>query len=73
MAKQYHTVPHEGGWGTLGAGKSRVPKLYPTKAEAVAAGRETAKNNGAEHVIHNQDGKIGQSNSYGNDPHPPEG
>ena len=73
MAKQIHTVHHDGGWGNLGSGKTRVPKLYPTKQEAVAAGRETAIKQGAEQVIHNLDGKIGQSNSYGNDPYPPEG
>jgi len=73
MAKQIHTVHHEDGWGNLQSGKTRVPKLYPTKVEAVAAGRETAINQGAEHVIHNLDNKIGQSNSYGNDPHPPKG
>lgn len=27
----------------------------------------------AEHVIHKQDGKIGEKNSYGNNPYPPQG
>jgi len=74
MAKQeIHTVHHEGGWGNLPAGKSKVAKLYPTKEEAVAAGRETAIKQKAEHVIHNLDGTISESNSYGNDPYPPKG
>ena len=72
-AKQVHTVHHTGGWGNLAAGKSKVAKLYPTKAEAVAAGRESAAKQKAEHVIHKLDGTIGESNSYGNDPHPPKG
>jgi len=73
MAKQIHTVHHEGGWGNLPAGKSKVAKLYPTKEEAVAAGRETAIKQKAEQVIHNLDGTISESHSYGNDPYPPKG
>jgi hypothetical protein len=42
--------------------------MFPTKAEAQQAGRETAKRDGVEHVIHNKDGQIGERNSYGNDP-----
>ncbi|MFF8817030.1 DUF2188 domain-containing protein [Leucobacter sp. NPDC015123] len=71
--KSVHTVQRGDGWGNLSAGKSRVPKLYSTKAEAQAAGRETAIRQGAEHVIHNRDGRIGASNSYGSDPFPPRG
>ncbi len=26
-----------------------------------------------EHLIHKQNGQIGERNSYGNDPHPPPG
>jgi hypothetical protein len=42
--------------------------LHDTKDEAVKAGRELARNRKTEHVIHNVDGKIGERNSYGNDP-----
>ena len=73
MPKQIHTVRHPGGWGNKSAGASRVSKVYPTKAAAQAAGRKTAINQKAEHVIHNMNGKIGSRNSYGNDPHPPRG
>lgn len=66
--KQIHTVPRPVGWGNLGAGASRVSKIYPTKAEAQAAGRQTAINQKAEHIIHNLDGKIASRNSYGHDP-----
>jgi len=70
---QIHTVHRPNGWGNLSVGASRPPKIYPTKLEAQAAGRETAINQGAEHIIHNLDGQIGSRNSYGNDPHPPKG
>lgn len=71
--KQIHTVKRSGGWGNKSAGASKVPKIYPTKAAAQAAGRKTAISQKAEHIIHNKDGKIGLRNSYGNDPHPPRG
>jgi hypothetical protein len=50
-----------------------VDKNYDTKAEAQRAGRDTAKRDQTEHLIHNQDGKIGSRNSYGKDPYPPKG
>ena len=71
--KQVHTVKRPGGWGNLSAGASKVAKIYPTKVQAQVAGRTTAVNKNAEHVIHNSNGKIGSRNSYGNDPHPPRG
>lgn len=72
-SKQIHTVSRPGGWGNIKAGASRVSKVYATKAQAQAAGRQTAINQKAEHIIHNLNGKIGSRNSYGNDPHPPRG
>lgn len=72
-SNQIHTVHRPDGWGNKSAGASRVSRIYPTKAAAQAAGRKTAINQKAEHVIHNMDGKIGPHNSYGNDPYPPKG
>lgn len=71
--RSVHTVRRGTGWGNLSSGKSRVPKVYRTKAQAQAAGRKTAKRQGAEHVIHNRSGRIGSANSYGGDSHPPAG
>jgi hypothetical protein len=70
---QIHTVKRGSGWGNLKAGATRVSKVYKTKAAAQAAGRKTAISQKAEHVIHNMNGRIGERNSYGNDPHPPKG
>lgn len=71
--KPVHTVPHDGRWANRRAGSSRVSKTFDTKAEAQAAGRETARREGAEHFIHKKDGTIGERNSYGNDDFPPRG
>lgn len=68
-----HTVSHEGGWANKRAGSGKASKVFDTKSEAQAAGRETAKRSGTEHLIHKKDGTIGDRNSYGNDPYPPEG
>jgi hypothetical protein len=42
--------------------------IYATKEQAVSAGRTRAQKDKTEHVIHNQDGTIGERNSHGNDP-----
>ena len=68
MAKNVHTVPRADGWGNIREGGERVAKIYPTKAAAQAAGRETAKRDHVEHVVHNKDGTIGPRSSYGSDP-----
>lgn len=77
MAKQVHTTYNKAthSWGNVQAGKTKSPSApsYSTKSAAQSAGRQQAKSLGAEHVIHKQNGKIGQRNSYGKDPFPPKG
>jgi len=63
-----HTVPHGDGWANRREGADRVSKVFPTKAEAQEAGRQTARREHTEHLIHKRDGTIGERNSYGNDP-----
>lgn len=75
MAKKppVHTVPHSDGWANRREGSTRVSKTFDTKQQAQAAGRQTARRERAEHLIHKQDGTIGERNSYGSDPFPPPG
>jgi hypothetical protein len=74
MAKQnVHTVPHDDGWANRREGNDRVSNTAPTKQEAERVGRDMARRDGVEHLIHNKDGTIGGRNSYGNDPYPPKG
>jgi hypothetical protein len=68
-----HTVPHEGGWANRREGAARVAKVFPTKAAAQQAGRETAIRDGVEHLVHKKNGQIGDRNSYGGDRYPPKG
>ena len=73
MGKNQHVVPSGGQWGVRGAGNSRVTSRHGTQAEAAAAAREIARNQGSEVLIHRPNGQIRERNSYGNDPFPPKG
>ena len=63
-----HTTPKPSGSGWLNQAGGRVISEHRLKSRAVEAGRQAAKDRQAEHTIHNADGKIGEKNSYGNDP-----
>lgn len=69
--KDIHVVPHEGGWATRREGADRVGSVHGTQREAIDAARERAIRERTEVVIHGRDGKIRDSDSYGNDPFPP--
>ena len=66
-----HTVPVPNGPGWRNERNGKILSRHDTKAEAVAAGRESAILLREEHSIHREDGAITEKNSYGNDPHPP--
>jgi len=69
MAKGFvHTVYKNERWINELEGGSELPGAYSTKDDAVAAGREQAKSAKTEHVIHKQNGQIGERSSYGTDP-----
>ena len=69
--RDIHVVPHEDGWATRREGANRVGAHFDTQAEAIEKGREQAQRERAELVTHRRDGTIRDSDSYGNDPHPP--
>ena len=72
--KNQHVTPHpDGGWQVKGEGNDRATIRTPTQGEAVKAGREIARHQGSELVIHGKDGRIREKDSHGNDPFPPKG
>lgn len=73
MAKNQHVVPRGEQWAIRGAGNTRDTRLFGTQSEAIAHGRRIARKQGSELVIHGVDGRIREKNTYGRDPHPPEG
>ncbi|WP_438491220.1 DUF2188 domain-containing protein [Paenibacillus sp. IHBB 3054] len=67
-----HTTPGKnGGWDNQQGGEKL--SHHRTKEEAEKAGKKEAKKAHIEQKIHNKDGKISDSISYGNDPFPPKG
>lgn len=67
-----HTTPNsDGGWDNQRGGVKL--SHHSTKAEAEKAAKEAAKKAHTELKVHNKDGKISDSISYGNDPFPPRG
>ena len=69
-----HTVPNpDGGWHSKAQDSNKPFGQRATQAEAIQVGRERARQDRTEHIIHRQDGRIRERNSYGNDPYPPKG
>ena len=71
--RDVHVVPHNGAWATRKEGANRVGSTARTQAEAIEKARDQAQRERTEVVIHRPNGQIRDSNSYGNDPHPPKG
>ncbi|WP_404391356.1 DUF2188 domain-containing protein [Pseudoalteromonas phenolica] len=71
--KNQHVVPHESGWAVKGAGNSKATSVHSTQAEAIEHARNIAQNQRSEMLVHGQNGRIREKNSYGDDPFPPKG
>lgn len=69
--KDIHVVPHSDGWATKKEGAGRAGAVVDTQKEAIGRARQQAIRERVEVVIHKRDGTIRDSDSYGNDPHPP--
>jgi hypothetical protein len=72
MSNNVHVVPSDGGWDVKIEGGPAAGH-FRTQGEAMEAGRQLARGNRAEHIIHGRDGRIRQRDSYGRDPFPPRG
>lgn len=71
--RNQHVVPHSGGWAVRGAGNERATSVHGTQREAIGAARETAIRQGSEMLVHGENGRIRERNTYGKDPYPPKG
>lgn len=72
--KNQHVTKHkDGGWQVKGAGNSRATIRTETQSEAIKVARDIAINNKSELIIHGENGRIREKNSYGNDYCPPKG
>lgn len=68
-----HIVPRPEGWAVIKSNGSRASSLHDTQKQAIEAGRELARKQETELLIHGCNGQIREKNSYGNDPFPPKG
>ena len=71
--KNQHVVKRDDGWAVKGEGNSRDTSRHNTQADAFNAARDIAKNQGSEVLIHGENGRIRERNTYGKDPYPPKG
>ena len=69
--RDIHVVPHKDGWATKKEGADRAGSVHSTQKEATERASQQARRERAEVVIHRKDSTIRDSDSYGNDPHPP--
>lgn len=73
MNNKHVTKRPDGSWQVKSEGNERASFVTNTQADAIQRGRELAKRDKSELIIHGKDGKIREKNSYGNDPFPPRG
>ncbi|MCC8626476.1 DUF2188 domain-containing protein [Xanthomonas vesicatoria] len=71
--KNQHVVPHASGWAVKGEGNGRATSVHNTQQKAIDAGREIARNQQSELVIHRPNGQIRDKDSHGHDTVPPRG
>ena len=70
--RNIHVVPHRnGGWATRREGAGQVSDRHRTQRDAINAAKPRAVSDRVEVIIHRPDGRIRDSDSYGNDPFPP--
>jgi hypothetical protein len=63
-----HVVPGQKGWRVEVEGSSGAVSTHSTQAVAAKAGRQVARSNESELLVHGRNGQIRQRNTYGNDP-----
>jgi len=73
--KNVHVVKSKSGdeWSVKTENSQKAYRNVSTQQEAIEIGKNVAKNNISELLIHGVNGKIREKNSYGNDNNPPIG
>lgn len=63
-----HVVPRGDEWAVMREGEKDPLSTHRTQAAAKDAGREIARDDDVEFMLHGTDGRIQERGSYGNDP-----
>jgi len=67
-AQRLHIVPHEQGWALKREGQNNVESVHSTQKDAIDAGRDIARQDEVDLVVHRQDGTFRNVLTYTNDP-----
>jgi len=67
-AQRIHIVPHDQGWALKREGDKNVESVHSTQKDAIDAGREMAREDEVDLVVHRQDGTFRNVLTYTNDP-----
>ncbi len=67
-----HVLSRDDGWAVVRGDGDRAVSVHPTQAEAAEAGREIAREDGTEFLLHARDGRIRDRRDYGEAPVRPE-
>jgi len=70
-SKNQHVVTHYGAWAVRAEDAQKVTKIFGTKQDAVDYGRQIARHQRTELVVHGKNGQIQNKDSHGRDPFPP--
>jgi hypothetical protein len=65
--KPVHVTPRGDGWAVVREGSQRASSVHPTQKEAEKAGRQAARKDQTEFILHNRQGQIRERDSYGSD------
>ena len=63
-----HVVPKDDKWAVEVEGTNLALSTHDTQEPAISAGRQIAMRNKSELLVHGEDGKIRERNTYGSDP-----
>jgi uncharacterized protein YdaT len=63
-----HVVPKGDQWAVEVEGNERASSIHDSQEQAISAGREIAMHNHSELLVHGEDGKIRERDTYGKDP-----
>jgi len=67
-AQRIHIVPHDQGWALKREGQNSVESVHSTQKDAIDAGRDLARQDEVDLVVHRQDGTFRNVLTYTNEP-----
>ncbi len=72
LACSVHVISRsDGKWSVRKTGEGRASRVFSNQRDAISFARSVAKSSKSEMIIHSRDGRIRDSDSYGQDPCPP--